>query len=100
MIRHILAASSVAVLVACQPASDNSSAVTPQADPVTQETAVDLPMPLPVDTAADINADDLRQRIRILADDAFEGRGPAAEKGELTADWMFQIQDRVLQRMQ
>ncbi|MFN3214546.1 MAG: M28 family metallopeptidase [Henriciella sp.] len=95
MIRHILAASSFAALVACHPASDNSSAVTPQADPATPEAAVELPMPLPVDTAADINADDLRQRIRILADDAFEGRGPAAEKGELTADWIAQELDRV-----
>jgi Zn-dependent M28 family amino/carboxypeptidase len=95
MIRQILATASFAVLVACQPASENTSPVAPQADPVTPEATVDLPMPLPVDTAADINADDLRQRIRILADDAFEGRGPAAEKGELTADWIAQELDRV-----
>ena len=87
MIRPILAASSLAFIASCQPASENTSSIAPKPEPQTP-IVVDLPMPLASDTTADINAEDLHQRIRILADDAFEGRGPAAEKGELSADWI------------
>lgn len=87
MIRPILAASSLAFIAGCQPALDNTSSVAPKPEPQAPIVA-DLPMPLASDTTADINAEDLHQRIRILADDAFEGRGPAAEKGELSADWI------------
>lgn len=47
-----------------------------------------LPMPLPVGTRSEIHAEDFHQRIRILSDDAFEGRGPGSEVGEKTADWL------------
>ena len=52
-------------------------------------------MPLPSGTSAAISADDMRQRIAALSDDAFEGRGPAGEVGELTADWIAQELERV-----
>lgn len=48
----------------------------------------ELPMELPVGTRAEIRAEDFHQRIRILSDDAFEGRGPGSEVGEKTADWL------------
>lgn len=88
MIRPILAASTFALIAACQPASNDADPVAPESPPVETNPSVELPMPLPESTSAAISADDLRQRIRILSDDAFEGRGPAAEKGELTADWL------------
>ena len=88
MIRSLLAASSLAFIAACQPATENTSSIAPKTKQETPSVVVDLPMPLAADTTADINSEDLRQRIRILADDAFEGRGPAAEKGELSADWI------------
>lgn len=90
MIRFSLAASSLALLSACGPTADDSNPVTPVAEPtetVTKDTPT-LPMPLPSGTQTAITAADLHQRIAILSDDAFEGRGPAAEKGELTADWL------------
>ncbi|GAB5453910.1 MAG: M28 family metallopeptidase [Henriciella sp.] len=95
MIRQILAVSSLAFIAGCQPASDDTSATPPEPAPASEASAVELPLPMASNTNADINADDLHQRIRILADDAFEGRGPAAEKGELTADWIAAELDRV-----
>lgn len=95
MIRQILAVSSLAFIAGCQPASDDTSATTPEPAPAPEVSAVELPLPIASNTSGDINADDLHQRIRILADDAFEGRGPAAEKGELTADWIAAELDRV-----
>lgn len=94
MIRQILAVSSLAFIAGCQPATDDTSATPPEPAPASEASAVELPLPIASNTSADINADDLHQRIRILADDAFEGRGPAAEKGELTADWIAAELDR------
>lgn len=95
MIRRIFAASSLAFIAACQPASDTISAVAPEPATDTDAPTVELPLPVASNTSTNINADDLRQRIRILADDAFEGRGPAGEKGELSADWIAAELDRV-----
>lgn len=88
MIRPILAASTFALIAACQPASNDVDPTTPESTPTETESEAALPVPVATGTSAAISADDLRQRIRILSDDAFEGRGPAAEKGELTADWL------------
>lgn len=63
--------------MASMPASDVSS-----------NELTELPMDLPVGTRAEIRAEDFHQRIRILSDDAFEGRGPGSEVGEKTADWL------------
>ena len=95
MIRRIFAASSLAIIAACQPASDTTNAVAPEPTTDTDVPTVELPLPVASNTSADIDAEDLRQRIRILADDAFEGRGPAGEKGELSADWIAAELDRV-----
>ena len=55
----------------------------------------DLLLPLPETTSTDITADDLAIRIKTLADDVFEGRGPGAEKGEKAADWIAAEMARV-----
>lgn len=47
-----------------------------------------LLLPLPEATTPDINAADLAIRIKTLADDIFEGRGPGTPAGEASADWI------------
>src|SRR5262245_22532763 len=39
-------------------------------------------------TKAEIDGKDWSMRTKILADDAFEGRGPGTPKGEAAADWL------------
>lgn len=97
MIRLTLATSAIALITACGQATDESDPITPDTPPIETETAETqtLLMPLPEGTSAAISADDLGQRIAALADDAFEGRGPAAEKGEQAADWIAAEMDRV-----
>lgn len=50
--------------------------------------APSLLMPLPENTVADITAGDLAVRIKTLADDTFEGRGPGTPTGEAAAEWI------------
>ncbi len=97
MIRLTLAASALALITACGQTAEDTDPITPETPPVETETseAKALLMPLPEGTSAAISADDLRQRIAALADDAFEGRGPAAEKGEQAADWIAAEMARV-----
>ncbi|MEL6859012.1 MAG: M28 family metallopeptidase [Pseudomonadota bacterium] len=99
MRRFFLVASILAVAAACAPSEDVGETVTPETVPAEAETDTSadtgLILPLPTDTAAAIRADDLRQRIAILSDDAFEGRAPAAEQGEKTADWLAAEMERV-----
>ena len=45
-------------------------------------------LPLPQETQAGIRAEDLAIRIKTLADDAFEGRGPGTPAGEAAAAWI------------
>lgn len=95
MIRLTLATSALAILTACAQANDEIDPITPETPPIVTETTSDLVLPLPTDTTAAITADDLRSRIAILADDAFEGRAPAAEVGEKTADWIAAEMTRI-----
>ena len=55
----------------------------------------DLPHPLPMSTSPGLTETDLRTRIRILADDAFQGRAPGTEIGERTADWVAAELERI-----
>ena len=97
MIRLTIAASALALITACGQSAEDTDPITPETPPVEAETSEGdaLLMPLPEGTSAAISADDLRQRIAALADDAFEGRGPAAEKGEQAADWIAAEMARV-----
>ncbi len=47
-----------------------------------------LLMPLPAATTPDVTAADLAVRIKTLADDVFEGRGPGTPAGEASAAWI------------
>ncbi len=97
MIRLTLTASALAVLTACGQSTEDPAPITPETE-TTEALGPDtvaLPMPLPSGTEAAITEADLAQRIALLSDDAFEGRGPAAEKGELTADWLAQEMERI-----
>ena len=95
MIRLSLAASIAMLAAACNQTNETPVPATPDQPEVAVEPDVALPMPLPSGTSAAISADDMRQRIAALSDDAFEGRGPAGEVGELTADWIAQELERV-----
>ncbi|MEZ6010848.1 MAG: M28 family metallopeptidase [Hyphomonas sp.] len=58
-----------------------------------EEEAVKAPepallMPLPEGTVPEITAEDLATRVKILADDTFEGRGPGTPTGEAAAEWI------------
>ncbi|MEM7328310.1 MAG: M28 family metallopeptidase [Pseudomonadota bacterium] len=95
MIRLTLAVSALALLTACAQSNEPVEPITPQPSASETKAESDLVLPLPENTTADINADDLRQRIATLADDAFEGRAPAAPIGEKTADWIAAEMERV-----
>ena len=60
-----------------------------------QASSSDLLMPLPDNTVAAITAEDLDARIKTLADDKFEGRGPGSENGEKAADWIAAEMERI-----
>ncbi|MEL7545917.1 MAG: M28 family metallopeptidase [Pseudomonadota bacterium] len=79
-----------AVLVMLSACSGDSRAdmVAVPSGPATLVSARDLPMPLPASTSPDITPGDIHERIRILSDDAFEGRAPGSDVGEKTADWL------------
>lgn len=55
----------------------------------------DLLMPLPESTSRTVNTGDLAIRIRTLADNIFEGRGPGTPAGEASADWIAAEMARV-----
>lgn len=98
MMRLAITASAIALITACgQSTEETTSSITPPVPPVESDAgdSSQLLMPLPEGTTAAIRADDLRQRIAALADDAFEGRGPAGEKGEQAADWIAAEMERV-----
>ncbi|MEO0817739.1 MAG: M28 family metallopeptidase [Pseudomonadota bacterium] len=94
MLRSIAAASSLILLAAC--ADDTLSTEPSDASAEVISTGeVVLPIALPTSTSAEITTEDLAVRVSALADDAFEGRGPGAEVGELAADWIAQEMARI-----
>ncbi|MEM7457932.1 MAG: M28 family metallopeptidase [Pseudomonadota bacterium] len=95
MIRLTLAASAMALVTACTQTVEEIDPITPEPSAETETSDSALVLPLPVNTNAEISAEDLRQRIAILSDDAFEGRAPGAPVGEKTADWLAAEMQRV-----
>ncbi len=60
----------------------------PEAAPTEVAAAPELLLPLPDNTVPEIRAEDLAIRVKTLADDTFEGRGPGTPTGEAAADWI------------
>ncbi|WP_373007507.1 M28 family metallopeptidase [Hyphomonas sp.] len=83
--KNFALAVSLIALAACGGPKQEAPVDAPVAETPPAET---LLLPLPADTTADINASDLAQRIKALADDTFEGRGPGTPIGEAAAAWI------------
>jgi Zn-dependent M28 family amino/carboxypeptidase len=55
---------------------------------VAETPAEELLLPLPEGTTAEITPEDVAIRVKTLADDVFEGRGPGTPTGEASAAWI------------
>ncbi len=71
-------------LAACAPNATTAALETENTAPPAEE----LLLPLPDATTPEITAADLAVRIKTLADDTFEGRGPGTPAGEASAAWI------------
>lgn len=67
----------------------------PAADAATESTDTSAEMASAAASTADINEADLRNRIRTLADDRFEGRAPATEGGIAASHWIADEMQRI-----
>ncbi len=85
MLRLAILLAALALVAGC---AEDPSSTGSEADETTGSIAPKLPLPLPDSTNAEITTEDLAIRIKTLADDAFEGRAPGAEVGELSANWI------------
>ena len=92
--KKLFLAASLLALTAC---GEKAATVDTAPETETNEAAAapELLMPLPDGTVADITADDLAVRIKTLADDTFEGRGPGTPTGEAAADWIAAEMNRI-----
>ena len=90
--KHFALAVSLVALAACGGPKQDAPAPAPVVETPTAES---LLLPLPTDTTADINAKDLAVRVKTLADDTFEGRGPGTPVGEAAAAWIAAEMTRV-----
>ena len=92
--KKLFLAASLLALTAC---GEKAATVDTAPETETNEAAAapELLMPLPEGTVADITADDLAVRIKTLADDTFEGRGPGTPTGEAAADWIAAEMNRI-----
>ena len=79
-------------LAACSNGGTTNDA--PKQPPV-EAAPTELLLPLPEGTSTEIAAADLAVRIKTLADDTFEGRGPGTPAGEASADWIAAEMQRV-----
>jgi Zn-dependent M28 family amino/carboxypeptidase len=70
----------LAALAACGPEKVDAPAATPAAPAA--------PVGAKLTTSADIAAADIAARVRELADDKYEGRGPGTVAGEASAQWI------------
>ncbi|MFN4025300.1 MAG: M28 family metallopeptidase [Hyphomonas sp.] len=83
-LKTLMLTAAALTLAACAP----DPATTAANPPTAAAAPTDLLLPLPEDTAPEIRAADLAVRIKTLADDIFEGRGPGTDAGEAAADWV------------
>ncbi len=85
---------------ACTPAGDETAA--PEETPTAVETTAPetetsgFKMPaLPANTSPEITADDLAERLEIIASDPFKGRAPGTVEGEASAQWIADEMARI-----
>jgi len=95
MVLRYIVPVALGILAACTAPSESDVSSVPKETTAEAKPASALILPLASDTSAELKGDDLRQRVAILADDAFEGRGPAAPVGEQTADWIAAEMGRI-----
>lgn len=83
-LKHLALTAAALALAACGPSAPTDTAPAPQTDAVAEE----LLLPLPEATVPEIAAADIAVRVKTLADDIFEGRGPGTPAGEASAAWI------------
>lgn len=79
-------------LAACSPSTPSAPAEPSEPAEVAAE---ELLLPLPEATVPEIVAADVAARVKTLADDVFEGRGPGTPSGEASAAWIAQELARI-----
>ncbi len=84
----------ICALAACNGPADQAATPVPENNTHAAPTA-QLALPLPTATTPEITTDDLAIRIKTIADDTFEGRGPGSPAGELAADWIAAEMERI-----
>lgn len=79
-LKHLTITAAALALAACSPSSPAPETPAPPAE--------ELLLPLPEATVPEITAPDIAVRVKTLADDIFEGRGPGTPAGEASAAWI------------
>ncbi|OYW87981.1 MAG: peptidase M28, partial [Hyphomonas sp. 32-62-5] len=85
--KYLGGAATALLLAACAPSTPVEPAATTTPE-TAQAPAEDLLLPLPEGTVPEIVAADIGVRVKTLADDVFEGRGPGTPAGEASAAWI------------
>ena len=83
--KHLTLSAAALALAACAPSTPTEAVAPPE---VAETPAEELLLPLPEGTTAEITPADVAIRVKTLADDVFEGRGPGTPSGEASAAWI------------
>ena len=83
--KHLTLSAAALALAACAPSTPTEPVAPPE---VAETPAEELLLPLPEGTTAEITPADVAIRVKTLADDVFEGRGPGTPSGEASAAWI------------